>query len=61
MKMMFHIRYIGRKEVKEWIKKIPSDNLVITKYTKVCIKHFEEKITVDMRNFLLLVVDHPFK
>ena len=29
--------------LKEWIKKIPRDNLVITKYTKVCIIHFEEK------------------
>ena len=29
--------------LKEWIKKIPRDNLVITNYTKVCIKHFEEK------------------
>ena len=47
--------------LKEWIKKMPRDNLVITKYTKVCINLIEKKISVDMMSFLLLVVDHPLK
>ena len=32
---------IDRKN--EWIRKIPNKNLKITKQSKVCIKHFDEK------------------
>ena len=29
--------------VKEWIKRIPRENLIVTKHTRVCIQHFEDK------------------
>ena len=28
---------------KEWIKIIPRENLIVTKHTRVCIQHFEDK------------------
>ena len=32
----------------EWIRKIPNKNLKVTKNSRVCIKHFEEK---DIKRF----------
>ena len=29
--------------VKEWIERIPRENLIVTKHTRVCIQHFEDK------------------
>ena len=29
--------------VKEWIKRIPGENLIVTTHTRVCIQHFEDK------------------
>ena len=39
--------------VKEWIKRIHRENLFVTKHTRVCIQHFEDK---DIRRYDILPV-----